>query len=348
MKVDGNWYSWEAIYGPMTLLQVPFSPKYQQTTMSQSMVASTETASASATAGAGAAKGPTKPPTKPVKGKAGTFGVAFQQYLPNGYNLSVPSSGQPVPFNKIQIEGSTANFNIDSLPIAKPMAEKFANHMKKNGWSGFIKPDVRAQEIRKSSIGGSNIFGKVNIGFLIAHSVYGTAPDYTSQAQQTFQTYMPFVNNGINDWLRLSECSFGSTNLRWMGMYACSSLRDQNYQSMYNIQVLPINPNLHLLCSTRSFMYINDSIGAFWSLYMHHGATATSGAETVKRAWFLSVRDVYKLVKKMPTGQTVTLRVAGWPNCFGDKLTTYSNPGTSDPSQIAYEDQQVWPSVTIP
>ena len=349
VKVGEKWYPWAEVYGPVTPIQVPLNPKFQAALQAQFSAASSSSANALAAAGAGAAKGPKKPPTKPVKGKVGTFGVAYQQYLPNGYTLSVPSSGLPSPLNKVSIEGSTANLTVNSLPMTKASAEKFAKTMKTRGWkSGFMKADPRAQEIRKASMGGSNIFGRVNIGLLMAHSVYGTTLDYTAQAQQTYQTYMPFLSSGANDWLRLSECNFGSTNLRWMGIYSCSALRDQNYQSMYNAQVLPINPNLHLLCSTRSFFYLNDSLGAFWALYMQIGATPGAGPATVKRAWFLSVRDVYKIMKNVPSTPTVTLRVAGWPNCFNDKLTLYSAPGTTDPSEIVYEDQQVWPAVNIP
>ena len=348
VKVGEKWYPWAEVYGPVTPIEVPLNPKLQAALLTQFSAASSS-ANALAAAGAGAAKGPKKPPTKPVKGKVGTFGVVYQQYLPNGYTVGVPTSGLPSPLQRVSIEGSTANLTFNALPMAKATAEKFAKTMKANGWkSGFIKADPRAQEIRKTSIGGSNIFGKVNVGLLMAHSVYGTSLDHTTQAQQTYQTYMPFLNNGVNDWLRLSECSFGSTNLRWLGTYACSALRDQNYQSMYSAQVLPINPNLHLLCSTRSFFYGNDSLGSFWALYMHIGATPGAGAATIKRAWFLSVRDVYKLVKVLPSTPVVTLRVAGWPNCFNDKLTLYSAPGTSDPSEIVYEDQQVWPVVNIP
>jgi hypothetical protein len=245
----------------------------------------------------------------------------------------------------MSIEGSK---NPISLPVlnSKLLADNFVKAMKARAWKGFVFANnaVRAVDIRKQSLGGNNIFSSVNLGVLVSHGVYGTDLDFTSEAQGTFQTYVPFLHNGVNDWLRLSECSFGSANLRWMAVFACNALRDENYSSMYTAEVLPINPDLHLLCSANSTVYGAPELLQLWAQYMTKGQTLFGGVETIKDAWFLASRKAYSNnAKGLPPGAVITMKVSGWPNCFGDKLLQYSAPGTTDRSQITFEDDQVFP-----
>lgn len=346
VKIDDKWYTWESVFGPVAPIQIPLSPSFSKAMSSQLFAESSTTSSAAAAAGAGAAKGPKKPPTKPVKGSVGTFGLAYQEYAPGGTSVAVPSSGLPSPLHRISLEGSTGN---RGLPIlnTKLLADNFVKGIKAGGWKpGFIRANnaVRAVDIRKTSLGGSNIFSSVNLGVLLTHGFYGSSVDYTTPAQQTYQTYMPFLNNGANDWLRASECSFGSTNLRWMAVFACNFLRDQNYQSMYNQQVLPINPNLHLLCTGRSTIHGVPELLQLWAEYMTKGKGFFGSPMTVRQAFFVASEDGYGNPKySFPGGTVVAMRVAGWPNCMDDKLFSYFAPGTTDPSQITFDDHQVYP-----
>ncbi|HTD66336.1 MAG TPA: FlgD immunoglobulin-like domain containing protein [Candidatus Limnocylindria bacterium] len=356
VKIDGDWHTWKSVYGPITPIQVPLSPKFQQLLKSQSMFMSTETSSAIAAAGAGAAKGPKKPPTKPVKGSVGTFGVGYQAYWGSPITVAVPPNGLPAPLNKITLESSTANRSLPLLGItAADEAENFAAKMANAGWKKQFLYDAyefSAQKVRKTSLGGSNVFGQANIGCVISHAFYGSSVDYTSQAQQTYQTYAPFINYNANatvssvDWLRFSEISFGSTNLRWVGWIGCNLLRDQNYQSMYNQQVLPINPNLHLFLSAKTILYLDGKLAANWAAYMTKGAGF--GPETIRRSWFLAGAYTFGNGQGIPSGTTIIYRVAGWPNCMNDKLLLYAAPGTSDPSEITYVDHQTFPVLQQP
>jgi len=345
VRIDDNWYTWESLYGRI-VIEVPLSPAFLQKMSGQSLAESSTTSLAAAAAGSGFAKGPKTPPTKPVKGSIGTVGIAYQEYSPSGTAVAVPSSGLAFPFNRMSLEGSK---NPISLPVLNSslLVENFVKGIKASGLkTGFLLPNnlVQAVDVRKESLGGSNIFNSVNLGVLLSHGFYGTDLDFTSPAQGTFQTYMPFLHNGVNDWLRLSECSFGSANLRWMAVFACNALREENYSSMYKGAVLPINPDLHLLCSASSTVYGAPEILRLWAKYMTKGRTPIGGVETVRDAWFLSAQDAYANPKySIPSGAVVTMRVAGWPNCMNDKLRLYSPPGTTDLSRITYQEQQVYP-----
>jgi hypothetical protein len=229
------------------------------------------------------------------------------------------------------------------------------NGMSRGGWKPkFIKKndEVAIQALYKQGFGGgSNIFNNVNIGFFAAHGNFGSTLDHTSEAFQTYQTYFPIWNsaNNTTEWMRLSEFDFGSpgtVGLRWMAILACNALRDDNYVSMYNRGVLPINDDLHLLCSATTYSYAADDLGAIWAKQMTSGG-AFAPPQTVKRAWFLGGSLGYK--GETGITNTVIFRVAGWPNCFSDKLLNYAaSTDSPDPSHITFEDQQVWPTVPVP
>jgi hypothetical protein len=298
-------------------------------------------------------KGPKKRPTKRVKGKVGTYGVAYLQYLPNGIaNVQGPSSGLSFPLHtRVALDGLpwNATWSFVRIPELKPLADGFVDEMRGGGWKrGFVKANdaVRAQELRKQSMGGSNIFNGVNIGLFMSHGNFGTELDYTAEASQTLQTYFPIwtSTNNAFDWLRMSAFDFGSSatnGLRWMAILACNALRDQNYQSMNNRGVLPINQNLHLLCSTKTYAPSAPDIGRYWARRMTFG-TYSLGPQTVRRSWFLGGSEGYK--NTVGITNTVHFRVAGWEECLEDKLLDYSSPG----GDLLVRDQQVYPTVPVP
>ena len=353
VKIEGKWYSWEALYGPITPVQVPLGTTFLQN-LANKLTAQSETmmtANAAAGAGAGAAMGPTKPPVKPIKGSVGTFGVAYIQYLPNGASgLAAPSSGLVFPLQtKISLETGNQNTTWTFNPISqfKALSEGFANKMKSKGWkASFIKAndEVRVQDLKKTSLGGSNIFNTVNLGFFMSHGAYGNSLDYTSEASQSYQTYFPIwtSTNNVNNWIRFSEFHFGSTNLKWMAFLACNTLRDANYDSMNNRGVLPFDDKLHLFCSGKTILYAGNDVGFYFAKHMTKGGFLTS-AQTVKRSWFLGGKDGYK--NGFGITNTVVFRVAGHQECFGDTLKNSVEPSTQD---IVKEDQQVYPPVNIP
>jgi len=344
VKKDGKWYSWEEINGPLPPLEMKISEARQQQFLN-----SLETAVSTQNLGGPMApqqgssavtKGPTKPPTVGVKNKLGTFGAAFQRYLPNGMSVPAPTSGLPFPLPaRIRLEGAPVNasFTVPALPVLDQMRAYFAKGMWDRGWQieyFSFDDNLSAYHLRKESLGGSNAFNKVNLGLFMAHGTYGTTLDYTDSAGQTLQTYFPFYHkqNNTYDWLRLSECDLGSTNLFWMGLFACNSLEHGAFQSMYNSGRLPINNNLHILLGISSTAYATADYGQIWARKMK---TMPIGA-----AWIDAAKDAYKAAGTNITG-VITFRYAGWGNCFFDTLKNNQAPDTS--GGISYVDEQVFP-----
>ncbi len=284
---------------------------------------------------------PTRPPTKPIKNAIGTVGIAYYEWV-GGANKNVPANGLGLLGNsgKVQIQGSYNAVHFDALPESRALATKFANKMAKGGYKlSFNKSgtNLLARELKKSSLGGSNLFAGVNIGYFSDHGSFGTSLDWHNYASQSQQTYFPSDNpaDSSNPWIALSEFGFGGTNLLWMAIDACNSLHDDQYQSMKNKGVLPLGSSNHLLCGSTTETYSSEKLGELWAKKMI--GTFLTAPNTVKESWFIAGHDAYKWY----TGITnnIYFRVAGWDNCFTDKLKNYE----ASPSQdLTSEDRKVY------
>jgi hypothetical protein len=280
---------------------------------------------------------PKRPPTNPVKGAFGTFGVVAFEYATPQTN-QVPRD----PFGPIQIEGSTAPVTFGRIPDGGGLAKKFGDVIKKADYKqAFNKSgkDVRTIELRRSNlgIGGSNLFNQVNLGMLVAHGSYGTSLDFSaSTGGGSLQTYLGVdgTNNAADPWIRLSDFWFDG-NLRWMGIMACNTLRDANYNSMLNKNALPISDNFHLLCGASTIIHFSEYLGEAW-------AKGLKAKQPVGTAWFNAGTETYKRAKAGSITNTVIYRVSGWTSCFADRVVAWNDP---DPGidTIDERTQQVYP-----
>jgi hypothetical protein len=276
--------------------------------------------------------------TRPAKG---TFGIAFQGNHPYGTTFGLntrPSNGA----------GGYVNLNVTPgafkrLYSPKDIARSFRLYMSHVGYrSKFLKGDsyLHAVDLRKASMGGSNIFSTVNLGILIGHGVHGTSSDFTIAGSGPLQSYYPVYEGGSGyNWVRLSEFDFGSpgTNgLRWMSILTCNNLVDPVFEDCYNKEVLPVNDYLHLLLGAKTFSYMVPGFG-----YHYSHALTGQGMLTmsVKDAWFYAGQQT----QSQNPSISVHFRVIGWPACFGDTLESYSDPDSGNPADITFEDQQVTP-----
>ena len=289
---------------------------------------------------------PTRPPTNPVKNGVGIVGVAYFDHLTTNV-YSVPRNGLPSALGnaaKIQIEGSYGSRRFDPIPEAAGCADKFVARLQKKGWKmGFNKgsTDFSVNDLKKSSLGGSDLFGGVNLGLFIDHGNYGTSVEQHNYMSQSKQTYFASANpaDASAPWIALSEFGFGGAgNLKWMAILACNSLHDANYQSIVNHGFFPLTSDNHLLCGLTTVGAVGEEIGQFWANKMTGGFFTSP--ETVKEAWFQAGRDQFSNATGLTGVSTIVFRVAGWDNCLGDTLTSFpdATSGTLD-----YEDRQVYP-----
>lgn len=280
-------------------------------------------------------RAPKRPPTAPVKSSVGTVGVGYQTYYTPSSKFTTP----PIPkggggYVALDDLGAGVTETWPSILENKDLGNDFITAMKGKGW----KPTIIKTE---TNIIGSDLtggtFNQCNLALISLHGSFATSQELDG----VFHTYLRFLNNGSPSYVRLDDCSFGgsgSTGLKWLGLLACSVLRDQNYDSMYNHFKLPINNDLHLLCSASTIETVAPNLGQLWAQKML--GVGTNTVETVKQAWFDAGSQAY-----IPETNhiVITFRVAGWPDAFGEHLSDInSTPGTGDPSDIIKNDTTVF------
>lgn len=163
----------------------------------------------------------------------------------------------------------------------------------------------------------------MSFGLFATHGTYGTSPDYT--ANQCQQMYFPIDGgtNGSPAWVRMSEMDFGSagTNgLKWMAILACSSLREDKWNSMQNAGITPFNNDLHLMMGTD--VVVDD--GGLVMLPKHFFGLDGQQKKTVMESWFASGAAVAK-------AGPIRFTCAGFEDCRNDMLTGKNTlSGTGD------------------
>ena len=289
----------------------------------------------------GAATSPQRLARK-IKGVPGTLGIAWQGHHPAPQIATFlrPLSGFPGQ-NRVTL---VPNYQLPYGKIrnAGAVARGFASEMKKGGWkTGFELGDdaLGAGALRKPAKGGTSKFNSVNIGLLVGHGIHGESIDNVATNTGAFQTYFPIYKTGNTnyDWARLSECEFGSANLRWMAIYSCNMLHEVSYDSMFAKGVLPINDKLHLLLGSKTSVFMYPSFGQKWASYML--GREGGGARTVMEAWFAAGALIHDAVKP---AIPVQLRVVGWPDCFSDTLSSFTETTTDNIYDIEFRDRTVW------
>lgn len=291
---------------------------------------------------------PPKRVARKVRGVPGTVGIAWQGHHPAtplppnppSATFTRPSSGLPTQ----PLINLVPNYRLPYGPIkqAGQLAKRFAKEMAIGGWKkGFELGDdaLEAKALRKPAKGGTSKFNEINIGLLVGHGIHGESPDFVSTNTGALGTYFPIYKSGATnyDWVRLSDCDFGSTNLRWMGIYSCNMLHELSSDSMYAKGVLPINDKLHLLLASRTSVQIHPAFGEKWASFML--GREAGGILSVWQAWNAAGVLVHAL--EGPSHEVI-FRTAGWPECYGDKLGSYTEPTSNNVYDIEMRHTQIW------
>jgi len=286
-------------------------------------------------------RAPQRPPTKPVRGRAGTYGVAYDTYSgngTNGYTLSPPINGEGL--GPIPLEGHTAatsTFNYPPLATFKTEVQNFILQMWSANWSqSFVKID---NELNINDLKGNGAFNNVDLGLLLLHGTYGTAQDFSENGAQ--EMYFPITSGQGAQYLRMSDMSLGGTatnGLKWMGILACNSMRQSQWNSMRSFHMLPFNSNLHLVLGANSVISTGAHVASYWAEYITTGPDVGQPPMAIESAWYAGARAAYT-----ETGysysNTMFFSASGDANCRSDFLQTNSSPSGT----FFYNSVQVWP-----
>ncbi len=292
---------------------------------------------------------PVRPPPKPVKGNVGTIGIAYEQYLPQGFATTHgPSTGWPYPVQPqyVAIDGTNATSGqyFDYIVTAKTIGDNFSQAMQNGGWKTVFNKGndgVTYTDLKKTSLGGNSIFNNVNFGVLLGHGSYSTTAEDDNIKYSYFWLWNSH-NNAIPNTavpMRFSDFDFGGSDptngLRWMTVIACNLLNQSDFNSMRSHSKLPINGNLHLLNGVAGgFPGFNAAIGTYY-------ATNLLGGATIRQAWVNAGITAYSGFNLGNVG-TITFATEGWPDCLNDQLLLYSSPDSGD--TVQYESAPVYPT----
>jgi hypothetical protein len=130
-----------------------------------------------------------------------------------------------------------------------------------------------------------------------------------------------------------------------MGIFACNMLYRDNALDMYNKGVLPMNPNLHILLGEETSIFMYPEFGRLWSSFMNGGEDGVK--HTVIDSWVSASEKAHKVPGVVPSGHTVIMTCAYWPDCVNDKLILYTDNSSTDPSEILFHREQVFPTRQI-
>jgi len=286
-------------------------------------------------------RAPVRPPTVPVKGRAGTFGIAYDTYrgVFSGYSLQAPDNGLHIGV-RIQLQGFSGDYHFVYPVLWGHIGEagNFIREMRRGNWSmGFDRYDD-ALSINDLRASGANIFNNVKLGLLMCHGVYGTSQDYTANGCK--EMYFPITSGSSAQYLRMSEMNLGNADtngLKWMAIAACNSLYHTDWQNMQNNGITPANGNLHLILGTDTLAWTGPTVMSLWAKYMTKGKTNNSPM-TIESAWYAGPGDSY-LQSGFNYTNAIKFAAAGDFNCRDDYLLTNAPPAGSP----FYNSQQVWP-----
>jgi len=341
LNINGVWYSWEDVFGPVAPIQVPVPRGVIARLLSIANGTATDvslnagnTASLmdAGTPSSQSAKGPKKKPAVGVKNQSGTFGICYKTYGPAGFVAQEPPSGLVFPLQThVAIDGFSAGSSLlhwGTLLSTKNEAMGFSKGMKIGGYKPkFIKADEQwgPLDIQKAALGGSSVFNTCNFGLLMSHGAYATS----SEVDGVKYTYFPLwdAKHG-SSYVRLSDLDLGSTGvngLRWMTFLTCNTFKAANVTSMANNSRLPDNDNLHLMLGANSYLYADNWLGFYYASNMV--GAGKSIWQSFQDAGTAAYGEDYNQPQNKPSmTNSVVFRVIGVNACLPDTLYLYSDP----------------------
>ena len=284
-------------------------------------------------------------------GFAGTVGIGFQGHHPNGNHFASPAggviSGDTPPYGPIVNSATIANW--------------FSINMGLGGWrtSFYLgNNSLRPTNILYAAGRAGKFASNCDFGLYVGHM---TAARNSSSYGAT-HSWLPLYNSDVStatySWLALPQFDLGQIGrpdpLKWMALYGCNSLRQQDFTDMWTKFLLPMPPNMRLLLGSEEGVFIHPVFGSRFAANMH-GWTTTNGAPmTIFEAWCDAARAAdtqtakswkFKLTmgtRHMTTVHRTTLMGGSW-NTLNDSIWGYGGNISYDWFDVDLRKQQVYP-----
>lgn len=362
IEVKGEWITvpWEEAFGPQPPTEVKISEEEQEKFLQEleqrlKGLEIGQQANEPQVSSWGDAtymtRSPTRFPGSLFMGYAGTVGIGFQGHHPNGNGFSIPVGGI--------ISGDQPPYG--ALLSASAIANWFSINMGLGGWrtSFYLGNDkLRVTNITYAANRVGTFAAKCDFGLIIGHM---TASQNASQLGAT-HSYFPLYNADISttsyQWLALPRFDLGQVGrpdtLKWMGLYGCFSLRQQDFNDMWTKFLVPMPPNVRLLLGSENGVFIHPIFGSRLAANMH-GWTSTNGVPmTIVQSWYDAARAAdtetaksfkwrYRMgTRVMTTGYRTTLLGGSW-NTINDSIWNYGSDISYDWFDLSHDSTQVYP-----
>lgn len=284
-------------------------------------------------------------------GFAGTVGIGFQGHHPNGNHFASPAGGV--------ISGDTPPYG--PIVNSATIAGWFSINMGLGGWrtSFYLgNNNLRHTNILYAAGRVGKFASNCDFGLIVGHM---TAARNSSSWGAT-HSWLPLYNSDVSTatytWCALPQFDLGQIGrpdpLKWMALYGCNSLQQQDFTDMWTKFLLPMPPNMRLLLGAEEGVFIHPVFGSRFAANMH-GWTTTNGAPmTIFEAWCDAARAADTQTAKslkfrftmgtrhMTTVHRTTLMGGSW-NTLNDSIWGYGGNISYDWFDIDLRKQQVYP-----
>jgi Family of unknown function (DUF6345) len=285
-------------------------------------------------------------------GQAGYVGVGYQGHHPSSPNFALPSGGVI----------SVSHPPYGKLANASVIANQFADVMAASAWrSSFRLGDDNFNSldlfpVQGPGSGTSTYATKCHFGLYVGHM---TATANIDQDCACLHSWIPIYNSqqpGAYQWIGLPfvDLGNGSSPLKWMALYGCNSLQEQDWNDMWTKFVLPMPPNLRLLLGAEEGVFIHPVFGWQFAADMNGLTTPNNVPMTILESWYDAARvadqQTARSLRFRFTMGTRRMTVAWRDNFFGgngrtvdDSIWNWDPDISTDWLDIYLDERQVYP-----
>jgi Family of unknown function (DUF6345) len=218
-------------------------------------------------------------------GFAGTVGIGYQGHHPKSGSFGLPPGGVV----------SLSHPPYGPLKNASTIANGFSINMGFAGWrTSFLLGDDDFNSadlfpILGTGTGTGTFASQCNFGLLVGHM---TAAAHIDNDYFTTHSYYPVYNTaqpGAYQWIPFPGMDFGNpsgtSKLRWMALYGCDSIREQDYNDLWTKFLIPMPPNVRLLLGSEEGVFIHPSFGYRFAASLNGWTTQDGAPMTIFNAW---------------------------------------------------------------
>lgn len=166
------------------------------------------------------------------------------------------------------------------------------------------------------------------------------------------------MSTATYNWVAMPQFDLGQLGrpdtLKWMALYGCNSLGQQDFNDLWTKFLLPMPPNLRLLLGAEEGVFLHPVFGSRLAANLHGWSTTNGVPMTIPDAWYDAARAADMQSAKSPkrwftmgtrhmtTAYRGTLMGGSW-NTLNDSIWGYGSGISYDWFDVSLDSKQVYP-----